>query len=82
MKEVDCCYNCTSFKQLEFNLMWFCMETGNQVNPNNICEKHNLKRWCANCNNNLGNGACTGNSKNEMVDYTGELKCWEPKEEA
>lgn len=34
---------------------------------------------CDDCANNLGKGACTGNSKNELVDTTGELKCFEKK---
>lgn len=45
------------------------------------CPEWKPKKSCTNCNNYLGNGICTGNSKNEMVDYTGEHKCWEPKEE-
>lgn len=35
---------------------------------------------CDECDNNLGGGACTGNSKNGMVDTTGELKCFEKKQ--
>lgn len=34
---------------------------------------------CEECSNNLGKGACMGNSKNGMVDTTGELKCFEKK---
>ena len=34
---------------------------------------------CENCKNYLENGICTGNSKNELVDTTGELKCYEEK---
>ena len=40
---------------------------------------HIPNKNCEDCANNLGNGVCTGNSKNEMVDTTGELKCFEPK---
>ena len=35
---------------------------------------------CKDCKNYISNGVCCGNSKNEMVDTTGELKCFEPKE--
>ena len=38
-----------------------------------------LEKNCDECDNNLGCGACTGNSKNGMVDTTGELKCFEKK---
>ena len=34
---------------------------------------------CADCDNNLGGGVCTGNSENGMVDTTGEQKCFEKK---
>lgn len=34
---------------------------------------------CDICDNNLGKGFCTGNSKNGLVDTTGELKCFEKK---
>ena len=38
-----------------------------------------VENKCDECDNNLGKGACTGNSKNGMVDTTGELKCFEKK---
>ena len=34
---------------------------------------------CDECDNNLGKGACMGNSENGLVDTTGELKCFEKK---
>lgn len=46
-----------------------------------LVEKPAVKRAdkCDECDNNLGKGVCTGNSENEMVDTTGELKCFEKK---
>lgn len=38
-----------------------------------------LKKDCSICDNNLGKGVCAGNSKNGLVDTTGELKCFEKK---
>ena len=38
-----------------------------------------IEKKCEVCDNNLGKGVCLGNSKNEMVDTTGELKCFEKK---
>lgn len=32
---------------------------------------------CEGCKNYLENGVCMGNSKNELVDQTGEKKCFE-----
>ena len=34
---------------------------------------------CEKCDNFLGKGKCSGNSKNGLVDTTGELKCFEKK---
>lgn len=44
-----------------------------------VIEKKSGTSLCDECNNNLGKGVCLGNSKNEMVDTTGEGKCFEKK---
>lgn len=42
-----------------------------------ILEKKADEPDCDKCDNNLGKGYCAGNSKNGLVDTTGEGKCFE-----
>lgn len=81
------CYEVTSILELTVNKLvaeekadthkkyvYFC--NGKVVEA----EEEKTEKKCSNCDNNLGKEVCTGNSKNELIDTTGELKCWEKKQ--